>query len=410
MWNILKNYFIILFSLFISTMWSGFRKCVHRLTRDGGLPVDLGDLGNHDGDDFTDSKRDRMPNITNTSVYGMHTGRRNREYNFSFPILKYVKTRNDLICFSVLLVISILFLCTVFLWNSRQDSDINLRFQNVSILLHPKHSEKNEIDTEYVGLSEPYPGITSVSFKNEHDVPDYMFEHCRPLTEEELMQGLTIKGHLIPELLLRMCKLLHDEHGCLDSEGTLVPKLLNNMQKIDNFCLITYKDKKGICHHYINPSLRHIGSAEKKELTVHSRHFPYLGMHILALQNQIMMTYQPLVGEQPIHSKQKSQDIPEAAYSDAMKELEENPASNEFWLTSIPEKRTEGITKTKAYYIGHAYSLLMGEYPPPRENNRHVQNNQDFQVLLNTETKVKDSKTLTKAPESIIETTEKQEL
>jgi hypothetical protein len=158
-----------------------------------------------------------------------------------------------------------------------------------------------------------------------------------------------------------MCQLIHDENGCQDTEGTLVPKVLNNTDRVDNFCLITYKDLSGICHHYINPMMRSILNTKYKEMTVFSMEFPYLGEHIITLKKTVMMSYQPLVSEEP--SKKESEEIPSEEYSNAMKDLESTPENDMFWMRTLPPMRTEGISGQKAFHLGHAYSLLIGEYP-----------------------------------------------
>lgn len=340
------------------------RNLLHRTTRAGGLPKNATDTfltSNENGEDIVS---DAEMNRTRSTIEEgpVFTSKRRKEcYSFTLPILRNVKTKDDMFCFLFISFITISLFIAFFLGLMNMDSGTDLEsdshLKDLSAFLHPKHDSEQ---IEYIGETEPYPTISISHYSNELEVPDHVYEHCRPITDEELLYGRTIKGHLIPELLLRMCKLVHDETGCLEKEGSIVPKLLNNTMKTDNFCLITYKDKSGICHHYFNPNIRAVGNPpSEKELTISSRHFTYLGPHSILLPKQILLTYQPVT---------RSSESEE----NELKHLERQLGKEDLWMPFLPNKVTEGISETRAFHIAHAYHLLTGKYPPVLDIRRIV--------------------------------------
>jgi hypothetical protein len=206
-----------------------------------------------------------------------------------------VRTRRDRICVGMLAALTIVALWFVIgLFRIGAPTEDPL-LATMSRLLHPAHAATPpESDDENM-----YSRLSVLRYETPEAVPEHFFRRCRDLTEEELMMGRTIKGHLLPEMIHKMCALIHDMAGCKDSEGTLVPKLLNGTSAPDNFCLITYKDTNGVCHHFFNPHFMEIGSASTRELTIYSRNFPYLGTHIVNLPNQTMLRYPTHCGGRP---------------------------------------------------------------------------------------------------------------
>lgn len=328
---------------------SFLRKGLHKLTRDGGLPRVTNDLEEHN---LLATQEDPRP--LSSFTFNEFAAR-------AQSAARKVRTRRDRICVGCLVIATVSavwFAIGLFRISAPEEDPV---LANMSRLLHPAHSSSAPSTDE----KHPYAQLSVLRYETAESVPEHFFRRCRDLTEEEIIMGRTIKGHLLPELIHQMCTLIHDAEGCKDSEGTLVPKLLNGTIQPDNFCLITYKDANGVCHHYFNPHLMEIGSASMRELTIYVPSFPYLDEHIVNLPNQTMMRYQPIVHEDPLQgfSNEQENPLPSQQYVDALKNVERVARSTKIWISSLPAIRIMSFSKSRAFHIAFANSLLMGNYP-----------------------------------------------
>jgi hypothetical protein len=160
-------------------------------------------------------------------------------------------------------------------------------------------------------------------YRTESEVPSEMWIPCRRLSKEEMASDLMIEGYKITDVLMSLCRVLHDQVGC-DGEGSLAVKLLN-LNPMLNTCILTYKDRQGKCSHFINPTIHKSARDLAVIIGVTSRNFPYAGKQPANRQKQVLVSYQTMADSAMV---------------------------------------TNGFSNNQSMFIQNAYDVLQGAYPP----------------------------------------------
>lgn len=231
-----------------------------------------------------------------------------------------------------------------------------------SRLLHASHdplayADNPQTTDEDPKTAGPYRELRVRTGMDIHNPPPVVSETCRRLSRPEIQDGTTAEGYVLPLLMMRMCELAHEMFGC-EEAGVLLPKNIETSDNL-NICLITFKEKDGVCHHFLNPTIRPILSSKKHEVTASSPHF---FNHIAApmdLHSQALMSYQPIVHAQ-IDQELSADAVTTRALSNAYDAL---PLDGSQWLPVLPSEQTITVRPPLVYYYTLAYSALLGEYP-----------------------------------------------
>lgn len=199
-----------------------------------------------------------------------------------------IKRYRKYLCPSVsVFVILIVTITYMFFGSNNAESDFieqNSLLNTLDKLEHPSHDRTDIVHTN------PILTANVKIYHSEGDIPEEFWEPCRRISKEEWKYDLTIAGDKITDILMSMCRTLHDQVGC-DGEGALPVKLLD-VRPLLNVCIMTYKNRQGKCTHYINPTIRKIAEQADIPIALTPRYFTYVGKSLVKRQNQIMMTYQ----------------------------------------------------------------------------------------------------------------------
>jgi hypothetical protein len=182
---------------------------------------------------------------------------------------------------------------------------------------HPPHD-----DIKFVGV---ILSATARVFQAETDVPPDFWAPCRRLSAVEMESDATLEGHKISDVLMTMCRIIHERVGC-EGEGSLPAKLIDVDPGL-NVCIATYKPPNGTCVHLVNPIVHKATNPSGDKIGFRHHHFPYAGKVLAEREPQILVTY---------HS-------PDDAYV----------------------QMTQGFGKNQSLFIQDAYDILMGAFPPP---------------------------------------------
>lgn len=207
----------------------------------------------------------------------------------------------------------------------------------------------------------PYPDFSVRSVPDTTDVADMprvVREPCRRLSKLELQQGITAEGYEIPLVLMRMCELVHETFGC-DNDGFLVPKYIVTPDDL-NVCILTYKESDGVCHHYVNPTLRPVLSSKHMTSGIESPHFSSR-ITKMSYYTTALLSYQPIIDAQV--DQAIVPDDPDAmrVLSDAYDALPSPADTN--WLSVIPPEQSISVRMPRALSYAVAYAQLTGEFP-----------------------------------------------
>jgi len=194
---------------------------------------------------------------------------------------------------------------------------------------------------------------------------------------------------------------------------------------LEDLCLITYKDARGLCYHYFNPELKslspegytrpnaydNVGDANKGNffadtltgivdsvdtmmqqgyaqpetprskvtmLTIKSQIFSFLGRHIFKLFVPVIFQYQPIIEKDYEYTLQLDKLDPSSDATDeetvrvilnykrdiATKLL--SPMEDDLWMRSSPATATFGLSSsTRAYQLAMMADILQGVYLSP---------------------------------------------
>jgi hypothetical protein len=204
----------------------------------------------------------------------------------------------------------------------------------------------------------PYPDFSVRSVPDTGELPRIVREPCRRLSKLELQQGITAEGYEIPLVLMRMCELVHETFGC-DSDGFLVPKYIVTPDDL-NVCILTYKESDGVCHHYVNPTLRPVLSSKHLTSGIESPHFGSRVVKI-AYYTTSLLSYQPIIDAQVDQAVIPDDPNAMRVLSDAYDALPSPVDSN--WLSVIPPEQSISIRMPRALSYAAAYAQLTGEFP-----------------------------------------------
>lgn len=236
---------------------------------------------------------------------------------------KLKKSRNMLIGFTVGVVLLLILVCYLF---SSSDEKPKTVLESLTPTEHPSHDRTDEV------LETPILTAGAKVYHRFNDVPDDFWEPCRRLSREELISDLIIEGYQLTDVLMTMCRVLHETVGC-EGEGSLPVKLLN-LDPVLNTCIMTYKDREGKCSHFLNPVIQGDDSARSLKISYQHRHFPYTGKVLVHRTKNALVTHQP---------------IPDDAHRERR---------------VVPNLETIGFSHNRSLYVQHAYSILQGSFPP----------------------------------------------
>lgn len=234
-------------------------------------------------------------------------------------------------------------------------------------LLHVQHDPMEDAHVAHADPANgappeprPYTNLHMRVVQSTGNVSAVVHEPCRRLSRAEILAGITTEGYVLPLILMRMCEIVHDIYGC-DEAGILIPKHMVTPDNL-NICVITYKEKSGVCRHYINPVVRPVLSTTQDSVSVSSPHFPSIGMHVMTMRPSVLLSYQPIVHAQAAHAENPSDQSATRALSDTYDSLK-LPEDGQ-WLSELPQQQTITIGAPQSYFYFIAHSALLGEYPP----------------------------------------------
>jgi hypothetical protein len=162
-------------------------------------------------------------------------------------------------------------------------------------------------------------------FETEADIPSPFWEPCRRISQEEFQSGFILGSFRIQDILLTMCRALHDFAGC-DKEDSIPTKMLrlHGTDEIINVCLIVHKPKHGDCNGYINPIIHSNPNEIDLRFVYRHKSFPYLGIISSETNSQILLTHH----DEDFHPK------------------------------------TLGISLNQSIFVQHSYDIMHGTFPP----------------------------------------------
>ena len=207
----------------------------------------------------------------------------------------------------------------------------------------------------------PYPEFSVRTGMDPIHPPLVMRTPCRRLSEVELKKGVSLEGYVLPMVLMRMCELVHETVGC-DRDGFLVPKYVQTSDDL-NICVMTYKERDGVCQHYVNPVVRPVLSSKRVQAGVTSPHFDIPEVPMI-FHSTALLSYQPIVAEQVNHAAAPDDAAKTRALSDAFDSLDLSGAHESTWLSSIPAMQTITVSGQRAFYYAIANAALLGQFPP----------------------------------------------
>lgn len=237
---------------------------------------------------------------------------------------KWMSKYRNVICSSVMMI---LILCGVCAYMTKLAKDDNVTpveklIRDQTPMEHPSHDHQ----TKFLGA---ILSATAKTFHSEPEVPEEFWSPCRRLSKVEMDTDQTLEQHKISDILLTMCRILHEQHGC-EGEGSLPAKLIDIDPWI-NLCIITYKPSNGTCQHMVNPQIYKSANPTGGKLWYKQHHFPYVGVFVADREPQVLVTYH----------------APDNAYA----------------------QTTQGFPKSPSLFIQDAYDILMGTFPPRMQQN-----------------------------------------
>ncbi len=388
---------------------------------------------------------------------------------------QWFRRRGDLGCCIGISIIVLYILFTTFfgiLYTNGNTIDLT----KLGRLLHGSHDAGEEGESDAKTMADM---LRFAEYTDPETLPPLYNTKCRKVTDQEIIKGRTYQGTSLPFLLQVLCQVIHQDAGCTGSSRGIVPRAVNAsllMQEffkttgrdpgmmqyfdtksptitreieefsdlhffgvgsgtheqhymLEDLCLITYKDDKGICYHYFNPDLKSLpeknmpmisndkgsGSEEPKGadggffstafndiaggmenilgnagqskeekdlhvmLTVRSRIFSFLGAHIVKIFVPVIFQYQPIVeGDFGFAMKLDSMSITdkdeqEESIAETILEYEEalngkllSPEKDAMWMRSSPSAATFGISPgPRAYQLAMMSQVLEGQYLSP---------------------------------------------
>lgn len=226
------------------------------------------------------------------------------------------KQRGDRVCFTFCLGIAFYILFSVlianwFVSNGGDENDLT----KLSPILHGSHDEMTQKRT---GVS--LANLLSLNvYREKSHLPSLFGVPCRKVSNQELVRGKSYSGTSLPLLLEVMCQIVHQDAGCKGSPRSIAPRLVNASElatrfmmdtgrplqsnvpldtssptvigemhafsdlmfeesksespridyTLEDLCVITYQDAKGLCYHYFNPEIK-LTSGESMSMTVSS--------------------------------------------------------------------------------------------------------------------------------------------
>jgi hypothetical protein len=237
--------------------------------------------------------------------------------------------RGDLVCLLMFMLFLVGGASGLFYTYKRGQGDRKtIDLSQLPPLLHGDH-------TDAVSSNDPYSVSTAAKlaqylslneYNTSYDLSHIMNTKCRRLTNQEIVRGRTYGSTSIPLLLETMCQVLHQDGGCKGAPRAVVPRMVNatrlaqqlilqsprapgvdtyldtntpgvirEIQEfsdlyfelaphvsekgeirylnyiLEDLCIITYKDEKGICYHYINPEIKSTdGGGDKHMIVLHN--------------------------------------------------------------------------------------------------------------------------------------------
>ncbi len=234
-----------------------------------------------------------------------------------------------------------------------------------SRLLHARHEPlarpSSTVDTPESNVPPPrgpYPDFTVRVVPDYANMPAIIHQPCRRLSKLELQHGITAEGYEIPLVLMRMCELVHEKFGC-DNEGFIVPKFIVTPDDL-NVCIFTFKESDGVCHHYVNPTLRPVLSSKRPTSGVES---PFLESLVspLTYYTTTLLIYQPIIDAQVEQDSIPSDPAAIRVLSDAYDALPSPVDTN--WLSVVPPEMSTAVRMPRALTYALAYAHLQGEFP-----------------------------------------------
>jgi len=127
-------------------------------------------------------------------------------------------------------------------------------------------------------------------YHTQDELPRGFDEPCRRLSDFELSNDAVLEGYKISDILMTMCRIIHDRVGCM-GEGALPAKLIDVVPPL-NLCITAYKPSNGTCVHFVNPVV-HVPAPPSNgyaRIKFH-HHFPYIGSVNVTREPRIHITY-----------------------------------------------------------------------------------------------------------------------
>jgi hypothetical protein len=226
--------------------------------------------------------------------------------------------RGDFVCLLVFMLFLVCGASGLFYTYKNQGDRKTIDLSQLPPLLHGDHTDGG--GGGGVSSNDPYSVSTAAKlaqylslneYNTSYDLSHIMNTKCRRLTNQEIVRGRTYGSTSIPLLLETMCQVLHQDGGCKGAPRAVVPRMVNatrlaqqlilqsprapgvdtyldtntpgvirEIQEfsdlyfelaphvsekgeirylnyiLEDLCIITYKDEKGICYHYINPEIK----------------------------------------------------------------------------------------------------------------------------------------------------------
>ena len=215
------------------------------------------------------------------------------------------RKKGDRCCFIACSVVLLYLIFSVLVWRLFVQ-DIALDLDSLPAMIHARHDSSGGVKSVSFGIA----SLLSLARYDDSDrLPGILNTKCRHLKPNEIMRGLTFSGTSLPILMEVMCQVLHQDTGCEGNPRAISPRLVNVSLFVEKFiensgrrlrrgdfidtthpsvisemnrfaditfeyapmspgnddvgtyvledvCMITYKDEKGLCYHYLNPQTK----------------------------------------------------------------------------------------------------------------------------------------------------------